>query len=118
MVSVETLLSYPYLKLPFTVHTYAYDKQLGAIMIHITVCEALDLNMGYYTIRIYPAIQDTTTIVTEFEKFGYNPLHVGMFSSEDIFQAKVDELLGDIEGVKTYIYDILVLSKYWSTKHK
>ena len=29
----------------------------------------------------------------------------------DIFQAKVDELIGDIEGVKTYIGDILVLSK-------
>ena len=29
----------------------------------------------------------------------------------DIFQSKVDELLVDIEGVKTYIDDILVLGK-------
>ena len=28
-----------------------------------------------------------------------------------IFQAKVDELIGDIEGIKIYIDDILVLSK-------
>ena len=34
MVSTEKLLSYPYYKLPFTVHIDAYDKQLGAIMIH------------------------------------------------------------------------------------
>ena len=30
MVSADTLLSYPYWKMTFTVHTYASDKQLGA----------------------------------------------------------------------------------------
>ena len=34
MVYYETLLSYPYQKLPFTVHTYASDKQLGTIICH------------------------------------------------------------------------------------
>ena len=78
---------------------------------------ALDLNMGYYTIIISPAIQGMTMIVNEFGKFSYNRLPMGMCASGDIFQAKVDELLGDIEGVKTYIDDILVLSKYWFTKN-
>ena len=32
MVSAEKLLSYPYWKLPFTVHTDASDKQLGDII--------------------------------------------------------------------------------------
>ena len=36
---------------------------------------------------------------------------MGMCASGDIFQANVDKLLGDIEGVKTYFGDILVLSK-------
>jgi Reverse transcriptase (RNA-dependent DNA polymerase). len=36
---------------------------------------------------------------------------MGMWCSGDIFQAKVDQLLGDIEGVKTYIDNILVISK-------
>ena len=31
--------------------------------------KALDLNMGYYTIRLSLAIQDMTTIVTEFGEF-------------------------------------------------
>ena len=42
---------------------------------------------------------------------------MGMCDLGDIFQAKVDDLLGDIEGVKTYINDILVLSKDFFTKH-
>ena len=36
---------------------------------------------------------------------------MGMYASGDIFQSKVYELLDDIEGVKTYIGDILVLGK-------
>ena len=40
-----------------------------------------------------------------------------MYDLGDIFQAKVDELLSDIKGVKTYIDDILVLSKYFFVNH-
>ena len=34
-----------------------------------------------------------------------------MCASRDIFQVKVYKLVGDIKGVKTYVYDILVLGK-------
>ena len=42
---------------------------------------------------------------------------MGMCASGDIFQAKVDELIGDIGGIKKYIDDILVLSKDFFRKH-
>ena len=71
----------------------------------------LDLNMGYYNIRIPPDSQDMATIVTEFEKFRYNCLLMGMCTSGDIFQYKIDKLLSDIQGTKTYVDYILVLSK-------
>ena len=61
--------------------------------------------------RISPASHDMTTIVTEFGKFRYNCLPVLMCASGDVFQSKVENILGDIEGVKTYIDDILFLIK-------
>ena len=60
---------------------------------------ALDLNMRYYTIQLTLGAKDLTTIVTKFGKFRYNVLPIGI---RGFFQAKVDELLGDIKSVKTY----------------
>ena len=77
----------------------------------------LDLNMGYYTIRISPASQDMTIIVTEFGKFRYNCLPMDMCDLGDIFQAKVDKVLSDIEVTKMYIDDILVLRKGCFSNH-
>ena len=36
---------------------------------------------------------------------------MGMCASGDIFQDKVDKLIGDIKGFKAYINDIIVLRK-------
>jgi len=78
---------------------------------------ALDLDMGYYTIQLSPKSKDLTTIVTEFGKFRYNVLPMGLCISGDIFQAKVNELLRDIEGLYTYIDDILLTTKGLFDEH-
>ena len=39
---------------------------------------ALDINMGYCSKRLSPTTQDMTTIVTEFDKFRYNCLPMGI----------------------------------------
>jgi len=72
---------------------------------------ALDLNMGYYHIRLSPEAQDMCTIVTEFSLFKYKRLPMGVSRSPDIFQSKIFNLIGDIEGTKAYIDDILVVKK-------
>ena len=46
---------------------------------------ALDLNMGYYTIRLSPASQDMTVIITKFETFRCNCLPMGICASGDTF---------------------------------
>ena len=78
---------------------------------------ALDIIMGYYTIRIPTASQDMTMIVTVFGKSEFNRLYMGMWASGYMQQAKVDKLLGNRKGVKTYINDIIVLSKERFSNH-
>ena len=56
--------------------------------------------MGYYTIRLFPTSHYMTEIFTELGKFRYNLLPMVMRVSVDIFQAKVDNILGDNKGVK------------------
>ena len=68
----------------------------------------LDLNMWQYTIVIPPRICDLKTIITEFGKFRYYRVPMGLCSSRYIFQSKLDKLLGYIERVKIFIDDILV----------
>ena len=72
---------------------------------------ALDLNMGYYHIKLSAEASDMCTIVTEFGLFKYKRLPMGVSCSPDIFQSKIFNLLGDIEGTKAYIDDILVVKK-------
>ena len=79
---------------------------------------ALYLKTEYYTIQLTPQIRDMTTIVSEFEKISYNWLPVVMYASGDIFQAKLDHLLGEIKVLKTYINNIMVLSNNTLNKHK
>ena len=71
----------------------------------------LDLSMGYYIIDIFLESHDLMTIVTEFGKFRYTRLPMGIFTSGDIFKDKVDKILDDIEDVKKFTNDILVLTK-------
>ena len=73
--------------------------------------------MGYCTIRLLSASQDMMTIVTEFGNFRQNSLPMVVCSSGYIFQSKVDKLLSDIEGFKTYMDDILILRNDFFTKH-
>ena len=51
---------------------------------------ALDLKIGYYNVRLFPASQYMKIILTEFGKFIYHHLPMGMCASGDIFKAKVD----------------------------
>ena len=78
---------------------------------------ALDLDMDYHTIKLLPGSKNLTTIVTEFGKFRYNVLPIGLYVSSDIFQAKINELFGDIQGAKAYTNYILVLNKGFFEDH-
>ena len=50
---------------------------------------------------ISPTSKDMMMIVSEFGKFRYNHLLMGMCSLGDISQAKLDEIISYTKGVKT-----------------
>jgi len=52
-----------------------------------TYATALDLNMGYYTIRLDPKAVEMFTIIFPWGKYSYMRLPMGFAGSADIFQA-------------------------------
>ena len=56
-------------------------------------------------------------IVNEFGKLIYNRLPMSMCNPGDIFQDKVDEILGDTKGMQPYTNDILTSRKDCFKKH-
>ena len=72
---------------------------------------SLDLNMGYYHIELSPHSKQLCTIVLPWGKYKYQRLPMGLCNSPDIFQEKMSQLVYDLEYVRAYIDDLLVITK-------
>ena len=72
---------------------------------------SLDLNMGYYHIELSPESKKLCTLVFPFGKCEMQRLPMGLCNSPDIFQEKMSELFEGLEFVRTYIDDLLCLTK-------
>ena len=83
-----------------------------------TFATALDLNMGYYTIRLDPDTSKICTIIFRWGKYSYLRLPMGIAGSPDIFQAKMSELM----VVNTYAHTLMTYCASqglaWMTKYK
>ena len=71
---------------------------------------SLDLNMGFYHIKLDPASRKLCTIVLPWGKYEYNALPMGLCNSPDIFQEKMSELMQGLNFVRTCIDDLLCIS--------
>jgi hypothetical protein len=78
---------------------------------------ALDLNMGYYTIRLDPDASQICTIIFPWGKYSYKQLPLGIAGSPDIFQGKMSELKESLEYVRAYLDDLLCISKLSLENH-
>jgi hypothetical protein len=76
-----------------------------------TFATALDLNMGYCTIRLDPDASKICTIIFPWGKNSYKILPMGIAGSPDFFQAKMMELMESLEYVQAYIDDLLCISR-------
>ena len=76
-----------------------------------TYATALDLNMGYYNIRLDPDSQKICTIILPWGKYKYLRLPMGIAGSPDIFQAKMSDLMSELEYVRVYLDDLLIITR-------
>jgi hypothetical protein len=76
-----------------------------------TFATALDLNMGYYTIRLDPNASRICTVIFHWGKYSYKRLPMGIAGSPDIFQSKMSELMEDLEYVQAYLDNLLCISR-------
>ena len=72
---------------------------------------SLDLNMGYYHIKLDPESSRLCTIVLPWGKYEYLKLPMGLCNSPDIFQEKMNELFAGFDYVRAYIDDLLIITK-------
>jgi hypothetical protein len=75
-----------------------------------TFASALDLNMGYYHIKLDVDAQNLCTIVFTWciGKYKYKRLSMGIKIAPDVFQNVMSKLVQDLEYVKTYLDDLLI----------
>jgi hypothetical protein len=76
-----------------------------------TYATALDLNMGWYTIRLDPKAVEMFTIIFPWGKYSYMRLPMGFAGSADTFQAEMMDLMESLEYVRAYIDNLLVITR-------
>jgi hypothetical protein len=75
-----------------------------------TYAMALDLNMGYYTIRLNPRAIEMFTIIFPWGEYSYLRPPMEFAGSADIFQAEMMDLMEALEYARAYIDNLLVIT--------
>ncbi len=70
----------------------------------------LDANHGYWQVPLDEESQ-LLTFNTEFGRYCYKRMPFGIKSAQEVFQKRMSQSFGDLEGVETDVDDILV----WGT---
>lgn len=75
------------------------------------VFSKLDAKAGYWSVPLDPESQILTTFRTPFGRYCWLRLPFGLRVSQDIFQARMDEILEDLPGVVGITDDVCVYGK-------
>ena len=74
----------------------------------------LDANHGYWQVPLAEQSQLLTTFNSPFGRYCFKRMPFGIKSAQEVFQKRMSQLLGDLQGVETDIDDILV----WGTNQE
>jgi hypothetical protein len=80
-------------------------------MTGFTYATSLDLNLGYYTIILDGDAQKICTIILTWGEYIYLHLLMGITGSPDIFQEKMSSLMENLEYVRVYLDDLIMITK-------
>jgi hypothetical protein len=75
-----------------------------------TYATTLDLNMGYYTIRLDLMASEICTIIFPWGKYSYKRLPMGFGGSANIFQAQIMDLMASLKFVQAYMDNLLIIT--------
>ncbi len=76
-----------------------------------TYATALDLNMGYYTIRLDPMASEMCTIIFPWRKYSYKRIPMGFGGSANIFQAQIMDLMASLKFAQACMDDLLIITR-------
>jgi hypothetical protein len=76
-----------------------------------THATALDLNMGYYTIRLDPTASKMCTIIFPWGKYSYKKLPMGFGGTANIVQVQIMGLMASLKFARAYIDDLLIIMR-------
>ena len=77
----------------------------------------IDLNMGYYAIEMDEAAKKICTIVLPWGFYQYNMLPMGLIIATDVFQARMNDLVGELPYVIVFLDDILIIGNTTFDEH-
>ena len=72
---------------------------------------SLELNMGYYHIRFSKNANNLCTIILPWGNYCYKRLPMGVANSPEIFQHNINGLFHGFKFIRTYIDDLLLLTR-------
>ena len=72
------------------------------------VFSVLDANSGFWQVQLNHESSRLCTFNTPFGRYMFKRLPFGISSAQDVFQAKMSEMFGDIEGVEVVVDDLLI----------
>lgn len=71
----------------------------------------LDANSGFWAVQLDEESVDLCTFATPFGRYQFLRLPFGINCSSEVFHAKMRQLLEDLEGVDSFVDDIIVWGK-------
>ena len=89
-------------------------SKIHEILLNLEVFQyttSLDLNMGYYHIRLSEQGINLCNIIIPWGKYRYKRLPMRVSNPLDIFQEKTNKMFHGFEFIRAYIDDLLIITK-------